>query len=87
MVIHRLGKLRHRFGIGLLHDRHVAAGSTLTDLRLRLVATQKCVNDFRDVLVYGEAISILNLDQQIERRGRLALEHGLARAAPARFLI
>ena len=54
---------------------------------MRRVAAQQRVDDFADVLVDREPVAILNLDQHVERRRRLALEHGLARAAAARFLI
>ena len=34
-----------------------------------------------------QPVAIVNLDDDVERRRRLALEHGLARAAPARFFV
>ena len=78
---------RHRLGIGFLHDGDVAAGLALADLGLRLVAAQQRVDDFGDVLVNRQPIAIVDLDNDVEGRRRFALEHGLARAAPARFLV
>ncbi len=69
--------------IGLLNDRDVTARLALPDLGLRLVAAQQRVDDVGDVFVNREAIAIVDLDDDVEGRRRLPLEHRLARAAAA----
>jgi hypothetical protein len=50
-------------------------------------AAQEAVHRLGDIWVEREAVTVVNLDQHIERRRRLAFEHGLLRAAPSRFVI
>jgi hypothetical protein len=78
---------RHRLRIGLLNDGDLAAGMALAHLGLRLISAQQRIDHFGDVLVNRQAIAIVNLDHDVEGRGRLAFENGLARAAAARFFV
>ena len=75
------------FRVRLLQDVDRADGGPLAHLGLRQVAAQERVDHFGDVLVDREPVAILNLDDDVEGRRLFALEHGFARAAPARFFI
>ena len=62
-----------------------SAVRTRSSVRRR--AAQEAVDRRRDVVVDGELVLLLDLDDHVEGRRRLALEHRLLRAAPARLLV
>ena len=87
LVVRLDGRALERHGRRLLHDRHRAAGHPLTHFGLRLVAAQQRIDGVGNVGVDRESIAVVDLDEHVERRRRLAFEHRLARAAAARFFV
>ncbi len=61
--------------------------AAVADLRSQLAAAQEIVHRFRNVVVHGHALPVLDLYEHVEGWRRLALEHGLLRAAASGFLV
>ena len=72
---------------GRSFDAHLAAGVARPDFRLERPAAQDRVDRCGHVVVYGHPLAVLDLDQDVERRRRPALQHRFLGAAPAGLLI
>ena len=82
------GGRAHRHWRGLGDPRHDGAVRP-ADPHLRRLERppQRRVDDFRQRLVDGQPIAIVNLNEDIKRGRRLALEHRLLRPTAARLFV
>jgi hypothetical protein len=79
----RSARARHQ----RLFDQHFAVRPAASNRRQHGLAAQDPVDDFRDVLVDRHVAPVLDLDDDVERRRRLALEHRLLGAASTRLFV
>ena len=86
-VLRRLDGIRRSARRRLRLARDLAALRPLTDLRGDGHPEKDRIDRLRHVVVDGNPLIRLDLDQHLERRGRLALEDRLLCPTPARFLV
>src|SRR5437867_4253988 len=72
--------------VGSLHP-DLAVSVTLSLFGARLLAAQQAIDRARHIAIHSHAIPALNLDQHIEGRGCLTLQHSLLRSTAARLLV
>src|SRR5262249_37202248 len=70
-----------------LADLETPVGSADPQLWLEQSATQETIHDLGHIVVPGEAVALLNFDEHIKGRWRLALQDGLLGAAAPRLLV